>query len=200
MVRVAGIVMGLCWRGLEPGRARPRRTEKVPKPGTQKRLSLRIARAMWSKVSSMARATVFFSRRVARATVSISSALVMGSRLLPCTVIARAHAAAKAIRYPGGAPGRSGWLWRRLRVKLAPNQTPTHALVAYRDAVHTGLGHHALEDRSAGDDHVGACGVETLELAPLLQRHRAEQAQHAFDVRAQEPVAVHAIRVVGFHF
>src|SRR5579862_1086964 len=83
-VREAGIVMGALVRGLKPARGLRRRTEKVPKPGTQKRLSLRIARAIWSKVSSIARAAVFFSKCVARATVSTSSALVMiGASPLP---------------------------------------------------------------------------------------------------------------------
>src|SRR5580704_1105000 len=76
-VRAAGIVIAELVRGLNPGRARRRRTEKVPKPGNQKRLSRRIAREILSKVSSIVRATVDFGWRVARATVSISSNLVM---------------------------------------------------------------------------------------------------------------------------
>src|SRR5215469_10441969 len=76
-VRAAGIVIAALVRGLNPGRARRGSTEKVPKPGTQKRLSRRIALEMLSKVSSMVRATVVFGWRVARATVSINSDLVM---------------------------------------------------------------------------------------------------------------------------
>src|SRR6266851_5793406 len=46
MVRAAGIVIARLVRGLKPARALRRRTENVPKSGTQKRLSLRIARAI----------------------------------------------------------------------------------------------------------------------------------------------------------
>src|ERR1035437_3717607 len=58
-VRAAGMVMGALVRGLKPARARRRRTEKVPKPGTQKRLSLRIERAICSKARSRVVATCF---------------------------------------------------------------------------------------------------------------------------------------------
>ena len=51
-VRAAGMVIGALVRGLKPGRARRRRTVKVPKPGIQKRLSLRIERAICSNASS----------------------------------------------------------------------------------------------------------------------------------------------------
>ena len=59
-VRDAGIVIGALVRGLKPARGLRRRTEKVPKPGTQKRLSLRIARAICSKARSRVDATCFF--------------------------------------------------------------------------------------------------------------------------------------------
>src|SRR5208282_6320785 len=45
-VRAAGIVIAVLVRGLYPARALRRRTVKVPKPGIQKRLSLRIERAI----------------------------------------------------------------------------------------------------------------------------------------------------------
>src|SRR5277367_697913 len=76
-VRAAGIVIGALVRGLKPARALRRRTEKVPKPGTQKRLSLRIERAIWSKARSRVVATAFFGWPVVLAIVSISSALVI---------------------------------------------------------------------------------------------------------------------------
>src|ERR1700686_3112611 len=76
-VRAAGIVIGALVRGLKPARARRRRTENVPKPGTQKRLSLRIERAICSKARSNVVATSFLGWRVDRAIASISSALVI---------------------------------------------------------------------------------------------------------------------------
>src|SRR6202140_700026 len=76
-VRAAGIVIGALVRGLKPARALRRRTEKVPKPGTQKRLSLRIERAICSKARSKVAATCFFGWSVDRAIASISSALVI---------------------------------------------------------------------------------------------------------------------------
>src|SRR5579875_221768 len=79
MVRMAGIVIGVRVRGLKPGRARWRRTEKVPNPGTQNRLSLRIARAIRSKAESIVMATFALGWRVVRATASIRSALVMAA-------------------------------------------------------------------------------------------------------------------------
>jgi hypothetical protein len=76
-VRAAGIVIGALVRGLKPARALRRRTEKVPKPGTQKRLSLRIERAICSKARSNVAATCFFGWSVDRAIISINSALVI---------------------------------------------------------------------------------------------------------------------------
>src|SRR5258707_10260403 len=76
-VRDAAIVIGALVRGLKPARALRRRTENVPKPGTQKRLSLRIERAICSKARSRVAATCFFGRSVDRAIVSINSALVI---------------------------------------------------------------------------------------------------------------------------
>src|SRR5208282_4819599 len=76
-VRAAGMVIGELVRGLKPCRARRRRTENVPKPGTQKRLSRRIARAICSKARSNVVETAFFCWRAAFATISINSALVI---------------------------------------------------------------------------------------------------------------------------
>src|ERR1700723_3897434 len=76
-VRDAAMVIGALVRGLKPARALRRRTEKVPKPGTQKRLSLRIERAICSKARSRVAATCFFGRSGGRAIISINSALVI---------------------------------------------------------------------------------------------------------------------------
>ena len=78
---------------------------------------------------------------------------------------------------------------RRLEQQPFANTVARHENLARLHAAH-----HLGRDRDAGDDDVGALGVEAGQGAPLVGRHRGERVENVLEVGARDVRGVHRAR------